>query len=116
MTAFLVSCGNVAHPHSAKVLVPENKERLGEVCFDTPALVMDVVVLGIVRKQALERVEGEFVAAVVIDGLDGRACEKPHGLSDSHASYQIGEPSSESVEQKSFKGVVVQCAVSIGHV
>lgn len=53
---------------------------------------------------------------MVVDCLDRGAGEEPHGLSVGHASDKIGNPAAQSIQKKSFKGVVVEGAICIGHV
>ena len=77
----LVSQTDVAaRPHGTQESVPEGEERLAEVRLDAPALVMHVMVSGVVARQVLDGIEGEGVAAVVVDSFDGAESEEPHGL------------------------------------
>lgn len=70
-----------ADPFGAEGAVPEGEEGLAEVGFDAPALVVHVVVAGVVACEVLEWVEWQGVAAVVVDGFEGAACEETHPLS-----------------------------------
>ncbi|CAG7920329.1 unnamed protein product [Penicillium olsonii] len=69
-TRAFIALGNIAIPLGAEHAIPKDEERLGEVGLDTPALVVDVVVSCIVGCKVLQRIPGELVATVVIDGLD----------------------------------------------
>lgn len=53
--------------------------------LDTPALVMDIVITGIVRRDLLQRIKWQSIAAMIIDSLDRRAREKPHALTRAHS-------------------------------
>ena len=75
-----------------------------------------VVVASVVGRHVLEWVEGKRIAAVIVDSLDGTASEKPHALAHSHASDEIADSSAKGVEEKSFKRVIIQRAVSIRNV
>ena len=71
-TCALVASGYIAAgPDGAEYAVPEGEEWLGEVGFDSPTLVMYVVVAGIVRSDVLQRVPRQSVTAMVIDRFDG---------------------------------------------
>lgn len=100
-------------PHGAQKLIPEGEERLREVGLNAPALVVDIVVQGVVRGDELEGIQGEGVATVVVDGLDGGTGEEPHGLADAHASDEVGNSGAKSVQEKALNGVVVESAVCV---
>lgn len=97
-------------------LVPESEEGLGEVGLDSPGLVVDVVVGSVVAGDELERVPREGVAAVVIDGLDGRESEEASALDQRHAGHLEANAGTEGVEKEALEGVVVQSAVSVGDI
>lgn len=61
--------------------VPVNEEGLRKVLLDSDCLVVDVVVVGVVAEQKLERVEWEGVPAVVVDRLEGGKSEEEDVLS-----------------------------------
>jgi len=100
-------------PPGVEDTVPEDEERLAEVGLDAPALVVDVVVGGVVAGDALQRIPWQSVSAVVVDGLDGGKGEEEHALAGIHEGDFVGQTGAESVEEKSFKGVVVQSAVRV---
>ena len=106
----------VAMPHSPQELVPEGEEGLREIGLDAPALVVDIMVRSVVAGDTLERVPGERVSAVVVDSLDGRRSEKYQTLSSSHAGKLERDTRSQGIEKEALKPVVVQSAVSIGHI
>lgn len=74
------SVASLATVLGSQELVPESEEGLGEVGLDSPGLVVNVVVGSIVAGDELERIPREGVAAVVIDGLDGRESEEASAL------------------------------------
>lgn len=80
----LIAKLDLALPLCVEKAVPEDEEGLGEVGFDTPALMVNIVVGSIVGGEVLKRIEGEGVSTVVIDSLDGRASKEPHGLAVGH--------------------------------
>lgn len=69
-TGTLVFYSHIALVHGATNAVEVDEEGLREVGLDTPALVVNVVVCGVVRENAVDRVVGECVAAVIHYGLD----------------------------------------------
>lgn len=88
-------------------LVPESEEGLGKVGLDSPGLVVNVVVGSVVAGDELERVPRERVAAVVINGLDGRESEEASALDQRHASHLEANAGTKGVEEETLKGVVV---------
>ena len=79
---------DITIPTGVEQTIPESEERLGEVGLDTPALVVNVMVGGIVGCEMLQRVPRERIAAVIVHGLDRRASEEPHGLANGHPRSQ----------------------------
>lgn len=61
---------SLATVFGSQELVPEGEEGLGEIGFDSPGLVVNVVVGSVVAGDELKRVPREGIAAVVINGLD----------------------------------------------
>lgn len=116
LTSPLVAKLDLARPLGAEQAVPEDKEGLGEVGLDAPTLMVNVMIGGIVGSEVLQRVPGEGVAAVVVNGLDGRKGEEPHGLTVGHARNQESNASTSSIQKESLDGVVVQGAKSVGNV
>jgi hypothetical protein len=53
---------------------------------------------------------------MVVNSLDGRNGEKPHGLAVGHARYQESNASTSSIQKESLNRVVVQGAKSVGNV
>lgn len=66
--------------------IPKGEKGLCKVGFDSPALVMDIVISGIVGSDMLQRIPRECIATVVIDGFDGGCREEDHALPVGHAS------------------------------
>ena len=79
-------------------------------------LVVNVVVVSVVTREPLQRVEREGVSAVVVDGLEGSNCEQKRGLADRHASQPLGDDSAARIKNEALDRVVVQCAVRIRYV
>ena len=71
------------HP-SAHDRIPVNEEGLRKVFFDADRLVVDVVVVGVVSEQKLERVERKGVPAVIVDCLERGKSEEKDVLSRRH--------------------------------
>jgi hypothetical protein len=103
----LVTKLNLALPLRIKETVPEDKKGLREVGFDTPTLMMNIVIGSIVGGEMLQRVPGKGVSAVVIDSLDGRAGEKPHRLAVGHTGNQEANACTRSIQKEALNGVVV---------
>ena len=89
---------------------------LGKVGLDADDLVMYIVVVCRVAGDHLERVEREAVPAVVVDCFAGGEDEKEYRLADREARDGLGEHGTKRVEQEALDGMVVQRAVSIGHI
>ena len=53
---------------------------------------------------------------MVIDGLDGRTGEEPHGLPDSHTRYEVCKTSTKGVKEEAFKWVIVQSSIRVRHI
>lgn len=113
----LVAGRDVAtNPFGTKKAVPEGEERLAEVGFDTPALVVNIVIAGVVAGDVLERVPRKGIATVVINSLDGAAGKEPHGLSAGHACEHVGNAGAQSVQKEALEGVIVESTVCIRYI
>lgn len=112
----LVTKLNLALPLCVQEAVPEDEEGLGEVGLDAPALMVNIVIGSIVGGEMLQRIPGEGVSAVVINSLDGRASEEPHGLAVGHAGNQEADAGTRSVQKEALNRVVVESTESVGHV
>jgi hypothetical protein len=89
---------------------------LREIRLDADDLVVDIVVVGGVSTDQLERVERKAVPAMVVDGLAGRECEEEGCLPDREVRDGLREHGAERVEEKAFEGVVVERAKGVRHV
>ncbi len=112
----LVLEGDVARPPGAQDPVPDGEKGLREVGLDTPALVVDVVVGRVVARDVLQRIEGERVAAVVIDRLHHAADEEEHAQTGAEERHLVGEAGAEGIQDESLDRVIVEGAVRIGDV
>ena len=74
------------------------------------------MVCRIVVGNQLQGVPGERITAVVVNGLDGRKGKEAHALQRRHARHLEANARAEGVEQEALKWVVVQGAISIGHI
>lgn len=74
---------------------------------------MNVMVVGVVRCEPLDRVERQLVTAVIVDRLQRRDGEEERRLTDGHERGGFRNRCAEGVEQESFERVVVQCAVCV---
>ena len=54
-------------------------------------LVVNVVIVGVIAREPLERVERQGVSTVVVDGLEGGDREQEGGLADRHAGQPLGD-------------------------
>lgn len=64
----------------------------------------------------LQGIPGECVATVVVDGLDGREGEEPHGLAIGHAGNKKSNTCTSSIQEKSFNRMIVQGTEGIGYI
>ena len=104
----LVSCVEEA--------VPEGEERLREIGFDAPRLMVDVVVGCVVAGNVLQGVPGKGVTAMVVDSLDRREAEKQDTLPGAHASKFVGHARTKGIEEEPLKGMIVQSTIGVRHV
>lgn len=77
---------------------------------------MNIVIGSVIGSDELKWIERKSVAAMVVDRLDGRASEKPHGLANGHAGDKISDSSTESVKKESFNWMVVKSSVRVGDI
>lgn len=112
----LVAKLNLTLPLGVEEAVPEDEEGLGEVRLDAPALMVNIVISGIVGGEVLQRIPGEGVSAVVVDGLDGRAGEEPHGLAVGHTGNQEANARTSGIQKETLNGVIVESTESVGNV
>jgi hypothetical protein len=100
----------------AEDLIPDGEEGLREVGLDSPCLMMDVVVCGIVAGDELQRVPREVVATVVVHSLHSGEAEEECALADAHSHGFERSAGSEGVKKESLNWMVVQSAIGIRHV
>lgn len=112
-TSPLVLFLHIAIVHCSTEAVKIGEKGLREIRLDSPALVMDIMIGSIVGEDPVDGVIWECIAAVVQNGLDGGAGEKPHRLAHCHTSEQVRDAGAKSVKCESLEGVVVQCAVRV---
>lgn len=74
------------------------------------------MVFSVVPERPLERVPGEFVAAVVVDGLERAEGEEGEAALLRHAGDFECESGAEGVHEEAFEGVVVECSEGVGAV
>lgn len=77
---------------------------------------MNVVIIGIVPKQMLQRIPRERESTVVVDRLGRRDGKEQDSLSHREHRTRMSDHRSEGVKDESFEGVVVECSESVGHV
>ena len=94
-------------PDRTEETIPESEERLGKIGLDTPALVMNIVVTGVVGCHSLQGIPWQGVAAVIIDGFESRSSKEPHALPSVHASEFISNAGAKGVEQEALKGMII---------
>lgn len=109
----LVAKLNFTLPLGVEEAVPKDEEGLGEVALDAPALMVNIMIGGIVGGEVLQRIPGEGVSAVVINGLDGRAGEEPHGLAVGHTGNQEANACTSSIQKETLNGMVVESTESV---
>ena len=93
-----------------------DKPGLREIRLDAYDLVVDIVVVGSVSTNHLERVERKAVPAMVVDGLAGREGEEEGRLPDGEVRDGLGEHGAQRVKEKTFEGVVIERAKGVRHV
>ena len=78
-------------------------------------LVMNVVIVGVIAREPLQRIEWQGVSAVVVSGLEGGDREQKSGLADRHAGRPLSNASSKHLHSEALDGMAVQCAKRIRH-
>ena len=79
-------------------------------------LVVNVVIVSVVARKQLERVEWQGVSAVVVDGLEGSKCEEKCSLTDGHSRRPLSEHSTTGIKKEALDGMVVQRTERVRHV
>lgn len=112
---FVLQSG-IALPHSAQPSVPDSEKGLAEVGLDTPTLVMNIVVRGIVASDMLEGIPGQCVSAVVVYCLHGAADIEQNGHARRHHADFVGQSCARGVQNETLHRMVVKSAVRIWNV
>ena len=81
----LILVGSVSLPGCPKETVPECEEWLREIRLDSPTLVVDIMVSGIVAGDMLQGVPWQRIATVVVNSFNRRGCKKYHSLAGRHS-------------------------------
>lgn len=116
LTSSLVPQVDITLPLGTEQAVPDNEEGLREVGLDAPALVVNVVIRSIIRGEVLQGIPRKRVAAVIVDGLDGREREKPHRLTSRHARNKESNSGTYRIQQETLDRMVVQGPERVRHV
>ncbi len=74
------------------------------------------LLISIVVKEALQRVEWEIVSAVVVDSFQSRKREERKSATVAHTTDKEGQAGSDTVHQEALEWMVVQCAERVGHI
>lgn len=76
---------------------------------------MNVVIERVLRREPLERIPGDGVAAVIVDGLEDGQGDEPHCLAGGEARDREGEEGADDVDEEGFQHIGVKCAEGVGH-
>ena len=77
---------------------------------------VDIMIVGVIPKEYLERVERKTIPAVVIDSLHSREREEEGRLPDGHERDGRRDRSAEGVQDETLNWVVVQSTVGVRNV
>lgn len=77
---------------------------------------VNVMVISVITTEHLEWVEGESITAVIIDRFHGTEREQENCLSNREVGNSLRHHGTDTVEQKSLEGVIVQCAERVGYI
>jgi hypothetical protein len=97
----------------AKHLVPHYKEWLWKVVFVSVELIVNVIVSIVVVEQHVEDVTKKPQSTMVIQGFDGCEGEKEYGCPWSHARGKEWERTTNCVQDKALKRMVVKSSKGI---
>lgn len=73
-------------------------------------LMMNVVIIGVIAAEHLERIPSEPVAAMIVDRLEGRDDEEKSCFPSTHACDCLRYPRTDAVEEEALNRMVVQRA------
>ena len=79
-------------------------------------LVVNIVVVSVVAREPLQRVERQGVSAVIVDSLEGGNYEQKRSLANRHASQPLRDDSTARIKNEALDGVVIQCAVRVRYI
>ena len=71
---------------------------------------MDIMIVGIIVRQPMQRVPRESISSMVVDGFERGQSEEPHSLADIHPREFEREGRSHGIQHESLQGVVVEGA------
>ena len=95
---------------SSKKSIPYWEEWLRIVVLQALKLMVDIVISGVVLEEQVEDIARQPKPRVIINSFNHSKAEKYHGCSCSHSRDKKREGSTQSVEQKSLKWVIVKGA------
>ena len=79
-----------------------------EYSVERAHLMVNVMIVSVVAREQLERVEWQGVSTVVVDGLEGGNCEQKCSLAEGHSRYPLSEDSTTRIKKEALDGMVVQ--------
>ena len=74
------------------------------------------MIVSVVAREPLERVEWQGVSRVVVDGLESGNCEKKRGLAERHASQPLGDDSTTRIKKEALDWMIELSAVRIRYI
>lgn len=77
---------------------------------------MYIMIIGGIREEELEWIEGQSITAVIVYSLAGGKSENDDCLPSGHEGTCLGNDRTERIEDEPFQRVVVERAERIGHV
>ena len=79
-------------------------------------LMMDIMVISVVPKHDLQRIERQSVSAMIVHSLESRKREQHDRLTNSQERYFMRQGGSARIKQETFQGMVVQRPERVRHI
>ena len=90
--------------------------RYAQMLTKRQNLVVNVVIISVVAREPLQRIEWQRVSTVVVDRLKHGNYEQKCCLANRHPSQPFRDPSTARIGHNSLDGMVVQSAVRIRYI
>ena len=77
---------------------------------------MNVMIIGIVAEDELQRIQGQAISAMIIDSLHSREHKQDSCLADSHHRKRLSNHCSKRIQEEALEWMIVKRAIGVGYV